>query len=215
MAIVKAKNMLNTFDTPVRKRFISKRLIDLFLGIPCFFLLVPVILLIAFAVRLESVGNPFFIQTRIGRNGRPFQIFKIRTLYLEHFGILGREEEPEDFRITKVGKFLRRSKLDELPQLLNVILGHMTLVGPRPDIPSQVAMYTVKEFERLAVKPGVTGITQISGNTSLSWADRVRLDIWYIENWSLLLDLKIISLTASAIYKGETINADPFNLHVQ
>jgi lipopolysaccharide/colanic/teichoic acid biosynthesis glycosyltransferase len=192
----------------------TKRLMDLVIGLPCLLFFTPVIVIIALLVRIGSPGNPFFVQTRIGRNARPFPIFKIRTLYIEHFGIVPGEEEPQDYRITKIGKFLRRSKLDELPQLVNVVFGHMSLVGPRPDIPSQVAMYTKEQEERLLLKPGLTGITQISGNTALSWTDRIELDIFYIKNWSLLLDLKILGLTAASIIKGETIDEDPFRLRV-
>jgi len=193
----------------------TKRLIDLLIAIPCLLLFTPLILLIAFLVRLASPGNPFFMQTRTGRNRKPFSIFKIRTLYIQHFGIFPGEDEPDNYRITKIGKFLRRSKLDELPQLLNVVLGSMSLVGPRPDIPEQVAMYTPQQSERLLVKPGLTGVTQISGNIFLSWPDRIRLDVWYIRNRSLLLDIKIIALTLVAVFKGETIDSDPFNLHLQ
>jgi len=193
----------------------TKRLIDLLIAIPCLLLFTPLILLIAFLVRLDSPGNPFFMQTRTGRNRKPFSIFKIRTLYIQHFGIFPGEDEPDNYRITKIGKFLRRSKLDELPQLLNVVLGSMSLVGPRPDIPEQVAMYTPQQSERLLVKPGLTGVTQISGNIFLSWPDRIRLDVWYIRNRSLLLDIKIIALTLVAVFKGETIDSDPFNLHLQ
>ncbi len=193
----------------------TKRLIDLLIAIPCLLLFTPLILLIAFLVRLDSPGNLFFMQTRTGRNRKPFSIFKIRTLYIQHFGIFPGEDEPDNYRITKIGKFLRRSKLDELPQLLNVVLGSMSLVGPRPDIPEQVAMYTPQQSERLLVKPGLTGVTQISGNIFLSWPDRIRLDVWYIRNRSLLLDIKIIALTLVAVFKGETIDSDPFNLHLQ
>ncbi len=209
--------MPNTIRRPVfiAGCLITKRITDLLIGLPCLLLFVPVILFIAILVRLESPGNPFFIQIRIGRDGKPFSIFKIRTLYIEHFGIFPGEDEPDDYRITKIGKLLRRSKLDELPQLLNVVLGHMAIVGPRPDIPSQVEIYTKQQHERLMVKPGLTGVTQISGNTVLTWPDRIRLDVWYIRNWSFMLDLKIISLTLIAIFEGETIHSDPFNLHVQ
>lgn len=194
---------------------IAKRITDLLIGVSCFLISVPVIVGIAFLVRVESRGNPFFTQIRTGRRGKQFVIFKMRTLYIEHFGIFPLEDEPEDFRITKVGKYLRRSKLDELPQLLNVILGHMSLVGPRPDIPVQAALYTPEQAERLLVKPGLSGVTQISSNTFLRWSDRIRLDIWYIKNWSFLLDIRILCLTLIAVFKGERVNSDPFNLHAK
>ena len=186
---------------------LAKRMTDLFICVPCLIVFIPVILIIAILVRLDSPGNPFFTQVRVGKNGKPFIIFKIRTLYIQHFAILPLEAEPEDYRITKIGKFLRLSKLDELPQLVNVLLGNMSIVGPRPDIPQQVAMYTAEQRQRLLVKPGLTGITQISGNTLLSWSNRISLDIWYIKNWSFMLDIKIISLTFLAIFRGETLSS--------
>lgn len=152
---------------------------------------------------------------RAGRNGKQFTIFKFRTLYLEHFGIVPGEEEPEAYRITRLGKYLRRSKLDEIPQLFNVVLGQMSVVGPRPDILEQAANYSTFQRQRLSVKPGLTGITQVSGNTMLSWPDRIRLDLFYIENWSWLLDIRIISYTLFAIVVGSTLKFDPFNLHSQ
>lgn len=192
-----------------------KRSIDLFSGLLGLLICSPFILLMALLVRLDSPGNPFFTQVRVGKNGKHFIIFKIRTLYREHFGIVPDEEGPCDYRITRLGKYLRVSKLDELPQLLNVIFGHMSLVGPRPDIPEQACSYTPFQRQRLLIKPGLTGVAQISGNTLLSWSDRIALDIWYIKNWSCLLDFKIILFTLLAIIQGESLNADPFGLHSQ
>lgn len=194
---------------------ITKRSMDLLIGLPGLLMMSPLILLMALLVRLDSPGNPFFTQVRVGRNGRHFTIFKMRTLYLQHFGIFPLEEEPKAYCITRLGKYLRWSKLDELPQLLNVVLGHMSIVGPRPDIPEQVAHYTLSQRRRLLVKPGLTGITQISGNTLLSWPDRILLDTWYIQNWSWRLDLRISMLTLAAIVQGESLQADPFHLHAQ
>jgi undecaprenyl phosphate N,N'-diacetylbacillosamine 1-phosphate transferase len=192
---------------------IYKRLMDLIFGFILLPFFCPLILIIAVLVVLESPGNPFFTQIRIGKNGKSFVIFKIRTLYREHFGIVVNEEQPSPYRITGIGKYLRITKLDELPQIINVLLGDMSLVGPRPDIPQQTCYYTPFQKQRLLVKPGLTGIAQISGNTLLTWPERIILDIWYIENWSFLLDLKIIFLSLISISKFEKMLLDPFDLH--
>jgi undecaprenyl phosphate N,N'-diacetylbacillosamine 1-phosphate transferase len=192
-----------------------KRLIDLSLAIPALIFFSPIIVLMAILVRIDSPGNPFFVQIRVGEKGKHFKIYKIRSLYTEHFGIVPDQEEPDGYRITRVGKYLRRSKLDELPQLFNVILGQMSLVGPRPDIPEQVCNYTPFQKQRLSVKPGLTGISQISGNTLLPWSERIMLDIWYINNQSLLLDFKIMRHTPAVLLNSPTLRLDPFGLHRQ
>lgn len=191
----------------------AKRIFDLLIALPCVLLLSPVILIIAILVMLDSPGNPFFTQIRVGKNGKLFIIFKIRTLFIDQFGIFLEEELVNPGRITRLGKFLRRSKLDELPQLINVALGDMSLVGPRPDIIEQVNNYTDVQRKRLSVKPGLTGLTQISGNNMLSWPHRIWLDIWYIEHRTWFLNLQIIALTFITLFRGETIKADPLNLH--
>jgi lipopolysaccharide/colanic/teichoic acid biosynthesis glycosyltransferase len=172
----------------------------------------PIILLMAVAIRIESSGNPFFVQTRTGRDGKPFSMWKMRSLFSDKFKILEWDEELQlnSFRITKVGRFLRRTKLDELPQLFHVISGKMSLVGPRPDIPEQVDQYSLQQHERLATKPGMTGIAQISGNTFLSWPVRIELDRWYIQHASLSLDLRILLRTVASIWRGESRTFDEF-----
>ena len=194
---------------------IIKRCFDMLIAVPSLVVLSPLIILTTLLVRLDSPGNPFFSQVRIGRNGKYFTMFKLRTLYLEHFGIFTDEEQPHAYRITRIGKYLRRSKIDEIPQLINVVLGHMSIVGPRPDVPVQLINYTTDQLDRFLVKPGLTGLSQVSGNTVLSWPNRIWLDIWYIKNWTLLMDIQIILFTVVAIIKGENLNADPFNLHRQ
>ena len=166
----------------------------------------PIVLMMALAIRIESKGNPFFVQQRIGRDGDSFSMLKMRTLFSDKFGIREWDHELtlDDDRITKVGRFLRRTKLDELPQLLHVISGKMSVVGPRPDIPEQVVLYSQQQRERLIAKPGLTGIAQVSGNTFLSWPIRIELDRWYIENASVSLDLRIVFQTLVAIWRGES-----------
>ncbi len=170
----------------------------------------PIILLMAFMLRLESKGNPFFCQTRIGRNGDRFRLIKMRTLY-SHLFIIDTENELaiDDARVTKIGRLLRRTKLDELPQLWNILIGDMSFVGPRPDIPEQVANYNDGQLQRLRMRPGLTGAAQVSGNTAMSWPERIDIDNWYIDNHSLLLDLKILMLTPFAIYRGEGAKSNP------
>lgn len=192
-----------------------KRIFDLLMGLICLVVFSPVIIIIAILIMLDSPGNPFFKQVRAGRNGKYFNILKFRTLFIHHFGIFLEEEHVNPNRITRVGKFLRRSKLDELPQLVNIIFGDMSFVGPRPDIIEQVNNYTSLQRKRLLVKPGLTGISQISGNTMLSWPHRIWLDNWYIQNKTWLLDTQIIFLTIVSIFRGETPTSDPFNLHAK
>ena len=198
-----------------RRRYrLAKRSLDVLICLPSLVLVAPVLLLVALLVRLDSPGNPFFMQKRVGLNGKLFTIFKFRTLYLEQFGVyLDGEIEPHDFRVTRLGRYLRRSKIDELPQLLNVVLGHMAIVGPRPDIPESVATYSPVQHQRFLVKPGLTGAAQISGNIHLSWAERITLDRWYINHWSYLLDLRIMLLTPVSICKGEATHYDPLRIH--
>lgn len=174
----------------------------------------PLILGIAAAVRLSSDGPVIFRQTRTGRAGREFTLLKFRSMYqdaeLRRTELLDRNERAEgllfkmrnDPRITPVGRWLRRFSLDELPQLVNVVLGHMSLVGPRPPLPAEVALYEDDVRRRLLVKPGLTGLWQVSGRSDLTWEESVRLDLRYVENWSFALDLMILWKTGSAISRG-------------
>lgn len=181
-----------------------KRIIDMGIGIPISLLTFPLILMLMLIVRLDSPGNPLFTQARVGQQGRLFTIYKIRTFYQDRHGIFPDEEiRYGDSRVSRVGQFLRRSKLDELPQLLNVLLGNMSLVGPRPDIPIQARCYGKFEAMRLNVRPGLTGLGQVSGNTWLTWSQRILLDRWYVENRSLSLDLRILFYTLPVVLRGE------------
>jgi lipopolysaccharide/colanic/teichoic acid biosynthesis glycosyltransferase len=171
----------------------------------------PVVGVLALAVRLESPGHPIYTQTRIGRDGKPFKIYKLRTMVAgaEHRGA-GLAINQGDDRITRVGAFLRRYSLDELPNLWNVLRGEMSIVGPRPTLAVQVQQYTERERGRLAVKPGITGWAQVNGRASLPWSERIELDLWYVEHRSLALDLRILARTfgmvvrGHGLYKGET-----------
>jgi lipopolysaccharide/colanic/teichoic acid biosynthesis glycosyltransferase len=171
----------------------------------------PLVALFALAVRLETPGHPIYTQTRVGLDGAPFRIYKLRTMVSgAEFKGAGLAINIGDDRITRVGAFLRRTSLDELPNLWNVLRGDMSIVGPRPTIPVQVAQYTERERGRLSVKPGITGWAQVHGRASLPWAERIELDLWYVEHQSLVLDLRILArtvrmvLSGHGLYKGET-----------
>ena len=164
----------------------------------------PVLVAAMAAIRLESPGHPIYRQRRIGRDGEPFDLYKLRTMVhgAEHMGA-GMAVDEGDSRITRVGAFLRRISLDELPNLVNVLRGDMSIVGPRPTIPVQVEQYTERQRGRLAVKPGITGWAQVNGRASLPWAERIELDLWYVEHQSLRLDLRILARTAAILVRGE------------
>jgi lipopolysaccharide/colanic/teichoic acid biosynthesis glycosyltransferase len=187
------------------------RALDLLIAGAGTILTAPVVAVLALAIRLETPGHPIYTQTRAGRDGRPFQIYKLRTMVADaEFRGAGLAINQGDDRITRVGEFLRRYSLDELPNLWNVLRGEMAIVGPRPTIPVQVAQYTQRQRGRLAVKPGITGWAQINGRASLPWSERIELDLWYVEHRSLWLDLRILARTGGLVlrghglYKGET-----------
>ncbi|MGZ4447107.1 MAG: exopolysaccharide biosynthesis polyprenyl glycosylphosphotransferase [Nocardioides sp.] len=172
-------------------------------------LLLPLLLGVALVVRLGSEGPALYRQTRVGKDGVPFSILKFRTMTTDadarrtelvavaDGGLLFKLED--DPRVTREGRFLRRYSLDELPQLVNVVRGEMSLVGPRPPLPSEVAQYEPDAHRRLAVTPGMTGLWQVSGRSELSWEESLRLDLRYVDNWSLALDLRILCRTAHAV----------------
>lgn len=178
-------------------------------------LALPFLALLLLLVRLDSRGAPLFRQTRVGKSGREFTVYKIRTMRADAESLLDslREQNEvadgllfkirEDPRVTRVGTYLRRWSLDEVPQLWNVVRGDMALVGPRPPLPGEVAQYEHEVARRLLVRPGITGLWQVSGRSNLSWDDSIRLDLYYIENWSLSLDAMIVWKTFFAIFQRE------------
>jgi lipopolysaccharide/colanic/teichoic acid biosynthesis glycosyltransferase len=181
-----------------------KRAMDVMIAAVGLLLGGPVLAAAMAAIRLESPGHPIYRQRRIGRDGEPFDLYKLRTMVhgAEHMGA-GMAVNEGDSRITRVGAFLRRTSLDELPNLVNVLRGDMSIVGPRPTIPVQVEQYTERQRRRLAVRPGITGWAQVNGRASLPWADRIELDLWYVEHRSLRLDLRILARTAAILVRGE------------
>lgn len=175
-----------------------KRAFDLGVSATLLLLLSPGMLLLALAVRIGSPGPALFKQTRVGENGRLFTIYKFRTMYVAasrpDVALGGGERD-----ITPLGHLLRRTSLDELPQLFNILGGSMSVIGPRPTLPGQVATYTPAQRRRLLVKPGVTGWAQVNGRNRLSWNERIALDLWYVEHGSLWLDLRILARTLHVV----------------
>jgi lipopolysaccharide/colanic/teichoic acid biosynthesis glycosyltransferase len=171
----------------------------------------PLMALAAVAIRLESPGHPIYRQRRVGLRGHQFDVIKLRTMVTgaEQIGA-GLAVDEGDTRITRVGAVLRRASLDELPNLLNILRGEMSVVGPRPTLKVQVDQYTDRQRLRLEARPGLTGWAQVNGRASLPWPERIELDIWYLEHASLRLDLRIIVLSARmavtghGLYRGET-----------
>ncbi len=182
------------------------RVLDVVLGGAGAALTAPVVAVLAIAVRLESRGHPIYTQTRVGLDGRPFSIYKLRTMVRgAEFTGAGLAIQEGDDRITRLGNFLRRYSLDELPNLWNVVRGEMSIVGPRPTLAVQVEQYTERQRGRLAVKPGITGWAQVNGRASLPWPERIELDLWYVEHRSLALDLRILARTVRMVFGGEGI----------
>ena len=188
-----------------------RRGVDIAVSSLALLLSAPAVALAALAIRLESPGAVVYRQRRVGRDGLPFDVLKLRTMVhgAEHIGP-GLAINENDSRITRVGAFLRRTSLDELPNLVNVLRGEMSLIGPRPTLPAQVEQYTERQRGRLALRPGITGWAQVNGRASLPWSERIELDLYYIEHRSFALDLKILWRTAalvlggSGLYKGES-----------
>jgi exopolysaccharide biosynthesis polyprenyl glycosylphosphotransferase len=194
-------------------RRLVKSMFDVSVAALLLVLLTPLFLLTALVIRLDTGGPVFFRQVRVGRGGASFRMFKFRTMHTdaearlaamsrqnEHAGVLFKIRA--DPRVTRSGRLMRRYSLDELPQLINVLLGEMSLVGPRPPLPAEVEQYPHDMRRRLVVKPGMTGLWQVSGRSDLSWEDSIRLDLRYVENWSLTVDLVILIRTATAVVRG-------------
>jgi exopolysaccharide biosynthesis polyprenyl glycosylphosphotransferase len=219
--------MVRLFREPLSdaERFI-KRVFDILIAAVLIIALSPLWLLIALFIKLDSKGAILFRQERVGMDGRRFLCYKFRTMRADADEELHREayrkniegareanagddEKPvfgkvkDDPRVTRVGRFLRRTSLDELPQFLNVLIGDMSVVGARPPIPYEVEEYDLRHRKRLDMKPGITGLWQVSGRNRLPFEEMVELDLYYIANWSLRLDLKIILLTLPAILRGD------------
>lgn len=194
-------------------RIVAKSLFDRTIAAAALILLFPLLAVVAAIIRLHDRGPALFKQTRVGKDGKVFRIYKFRTMVVDaeqrlpelldsndNDGVIFKLRK--DPRVTRVGASLRRWSIDELPQLLNVVLGHMSLVGPRPALPEEAARYAEHVRRRLVVKPGLTGLWQVNGRSDLSWEESVRLDLRYVENWSFALDLQILWKTISVMLRG-------------
>lgn len=180
-----------------------KRMFDVIFSLLALIIFSPVFIVLALAVRVDSAGPVFYRQIRVGRGGRLFQIYKFRSMVVNADKTGLYYTVPGDKRVTAVGRFLRKTSLDELPQLINVLLGHMSVVGPRPDVPAQKSLYSDSDWlKRLSVRPGVTGLAQATLRSSASDEQRCSLDLEYVENSNLWIDLKIIVMTARMVLKG-------------
>ena len=191
-----------------------KRLFDIFASFIGLIVLSPLFLVVAILIFAEDKGNPFYCQTRIGKNGKPFKMFKFRSMCKNADALLPQLQElneadgpvfkiKNDPRITKIGRLIRKNSIDELPQLLNIFIGDMSVVGPRPPLPNEVEQYTEHQLQRLSIKGGLTCIWQVSGRSDLSFEDWVEMDLDYIKRRSPALDLKLILLTVRIVFTGK------------
>jgi lipopolysaccharide/colanic/teichoic acid biosynthesis glycosyltransferase len=185
------------------------RALDLLLAGVALVIASPILLAAAIALKLESRGPLVYRQLRVGKDGKPFELLKLRTMVpgAEAMGA-GIYVLEGDARITRVGRLLRRFSLDELPNLVNVLRGELALVGPRPTIQEQVDRYTDRQRRRLEVKPGITGWAQVNGRASLPWPERIELDVWYVDNRSLWLDVRILARTAWMLLTGRGLYSE-------
>ncbi|MEE4278700.1 MAG: sugar transferase [Halieaceae bacterium] len=198
-------------DMPERLYLAAKRGIDMIGAVIGLAVLAPFFLVLGLLIKADSAGPVLFSQTRIGRDGRPFRCWKLRSMFEDaeerKAALMAANEMPggttfkmrRDPRITRVGRFIRKASIDELPQLWNVLIGDMSLVGPRPPVPSEVAEYTARQRQRLAVKPGITCIWQVSGRSDIPFEQQVELDIEYISKRSLILDIRLLLATVPAV----------------
>jgi len=196
--------MRSTMAKKIARSPLLKRLLDFVVALLALVLLSPLLFLLAVWIRL-AMGSPvLFRQTRPGLHGRPFTMYKFRTM------TDARDAEgnllPDEQRLTRFGRFLRSTSLDELPELINVLKGEMSLVGPRPLLMKYLDRYTPEQFRRHEVKPGITGWAQVNGRNAISWEEKFKLDVWYVDNWDLWLDLKILLMTLVKVFRREGIS---------
>ncbi|TCV84279.1 sugar transferase [Sulfurirhabdus autotrophica] len=183
-----------------------KRFLDMLSSLILLILFSPVMVVVAILVQI-FIGSPFlFKQLRPGKNAKPFYLYKFRTMSNERNG--RGEFLPDEYRLQRFGKILRRLSLDELPQLINVLKGDMSLVGPRPLLMEYLSLYSADQARRHDVRPGITGWAQVNGRNAISWEERFKLDVWYVDHQSLLLDLKIFWLTVMKVLRSEGVNQE-------
>jgi lipopolysaccharide/colanic/teichoic acid biosynthesis glycosyltransferase len=183
---------------------VVKPFLDISMALLGFLLLFPLLFTVAIALSLANQGNPFFFQLRPGLHGKVFKIIKFKTMNDKKDAMGNLLSDGQ--RLTKIGKLVRKTSLDEIPQLLNVIKGDMSIVGPRPLLPEYLSLYSSRQSRRHEVKPGITGWAQVNGRNAISWQQKFEFDVWYVDNISFLLDLKIVLLTVKKVFMSEGIN---------
>lgn len=186
-------------------KIIFKSTLDFLLALIGFLLLLPIFLIVMICLTLANQGKPFFFQVRPGKNAKLFKIIKFKTMNDRNDS--NGNLLPDDVRLTKIGNFVRKTSLDEIPQLLNVLKGDMSLIGPRPLLPEYLPLYSAEQNKRHLVRPGITGWAQVNGRNAISWEQKFKLDFWYVENVSFLLDLKILWLTLKKVLVKEGISS--------
>jgi lipopolysaccharide/colanic/teichoic acid biosynthesis glycosyltransferase len=183
-----------------------KIILDFIFSLICLVLILPLFVLVIVGLFFANQGKPFFFQLRPGKNGEVFKIIKFKTMNDK------KDDEgnllPDEYRLTKIGAIVRKTSLDETPQLLNVLKGDMSLIGPRPLLPEYLSLYNEFQKRRHEVKPGITGWAQVNGRNALSWQQKFKYDVWYVDNLSFLLDIKIVILTVKKVIRREGINAE-------
>lgn len=192
-----------------------KQIIDFIIALTALVILSPILLIVVLLLGFANKGNPFFFQNRPGKGGRIFKIIKFRTMTNE------RDEHgirlPDADRLTGIGKFIRKTSIDEIPQLINVLMGDMSLIGPRPLLPEYLLIFNERQKKRHSVRPGITGWAQVNGRNAISWNKKLEYDVWYVENLSFTLDIKILFKTIKKVIISEGINTqdmattEPFN----
>lgn len=184
-------------------KYFFKRFLDLVISLIVSIIFIPFLILLSIIIKIDSSGPVFFKQERVGKNLKLFNVLKLRTMTNQKRSISDKPIIGKTEGVTHIGYFLRRFKIDELPQVLNVLKGDMSLVGPRPSVPKQLETMSTKEKMRYSVRPGLTGLSQVSGNIHLPWKERFKYDLKYVNNYSLIIDIKIILKTFLIIFKGE------------
>jgi len=193
-----------------RRSYALKRVFDLMASSLGLTVLSPMLLLVATAIVVDTGRPVFFLQPRVGRRGRVFRIIKFRTMTRDaEQRTKGQWITAGNLYVTPIGRFLRKTSLDELPELVNVLKGDMSLVGPRPTLPEQVAGYDVFQRRRLEVRPGITGWAQVNGRNSISWTERIKLDVWYIDHWTPWLDVRILLTTIGQVLQQRGVEDVP------
>ena len=187
-------------------RNLIKPLLDIIIALIAFIMFAPIFIIVLVILSISNSGSAFFTQLRPGKNGEIFKIIKFKTMNDKKD--LNGELLSDDRRITKLGQIIRKTSLDEIPQLLNVIKGDMSIVGPRPLLPSYLELYSKEQARRHDVKPGITGWAQVNGRNAISWEEKFKLDVWYVDHQSFLLDLKIIFKTVKKVFVSEGVSQD-------